>query len=173
MKPLELKRGHSRYREYQSVKARAEAEGLSVPEYAQKYKIDIPKRRHHKSIGEWKAEQQATGKALEMKVDNIKEQIESLKRLKQDALEDCIDPEEFKRLAKDKLHYKSMVESSKDVNLIRADGTECSAQDLIVEATKERVKLIEQIEEPEQSNTKSNKNGNSQADDSNPCDDDR
>lgn len=116
MEPFGLQRGVSRYKEYQSIKKRALNEGLSVPEYALKYNIEIPKRRKHKSIPTWKAEEQQKGIELENYIDKLEETVnflkerkESLELLEFEYKSGAIIPEHFIKLQEERDNYLKLL----------------------------------------------------------------
>lgn len=76
MKQFGLTRGVSRYKEYDSVRKKAVAHGYgadrkSVEQYAKDNDIELPKRRRHQSIGQYKAELQKQVLELENAVKNL------------------------------------------------------------------------------------------------------
>lgn len=77
MKQFGLSRGVSRYKEYDSVRKKAVAAGYgadlkSVEQYALDNNIELPKRRKHQSIGQYKAELQKQVLELENTVKILK-----------------------------------------------------------------------------------------------------
>ena len=85
---LGLRRGFSRYREFDSIRKKcAAALGIEKPdlrtvqEFAKKNGFELPKYRGHKTIGVWKAEQNEKGIQAEKEVAAIQKEIENDKEV--------------------------------------------------------------------------------------------
>ena len=85
MKPFNLERGVSRYKEYDSVRKKAISAGYgadlkSVEQYALDNNIKLPKRRRHQSIKQYKAELQQQILELEKTYNDLKRDTEYLEK---------------------------------------------------------------------------------------------
>lgn len=130
MKQFNLERGHSRYREYNSIKKRAEHEGLSVKEYSEKYNIEIPKKRRHKSIRQWKAEQNAMGMTLERRNKELSDKYQRLMGLIEEMEKGYVIPDRYIDTL-DKIEtYEGLLNIGSQLNITVGD-TETTLTDML------------------------------------------
>lgn len=130
MKQFNLERGYSRYREYQALLKRAENEGLSVKEYSEKYDIEIPKKRNHKSIRQWKAEQNAMGMTLERRNKELADRYQRLMGLIDEMENGYVIPDRYIDTLNTIETYEGLLNIGKQLNITVGD-TETTLTDML------------------------------------------
>lgn len=124
MSEFGLKRGYSRYKEYQAIKKRAEAQGFSdVKEYARINGIELPKYRAHKDISTWKAEQQEKGIALEREIERMKKELSDLEQVKYELINDHLIPKHYLKIVENCETYESLLKIGQSIDIV-VDGEE-------------------------------------------------
>lgn len=144
VKQFGLERGYSRYREYQALLKRAEKECLSVKEYSEKYNVPIPTKRKHKSIREWKAEQQAIGMMLERKNKELSDNYENLWELKDQLIKDFEIPDKYIEAIEKADTYKSILDIGRQLN-ITFDGKEMTVTDMLLECREQDLNRLDEL----------------------------
>lgn len=140
-----LERGYSRYREYQALLKRAEKEGLSVKEYSEKYNVKIPTKRNHKSIREWKAEQQAIGMMLERKNKELSDSYENLCELKDQLIRDYEIPDKYIKALQKVDTYEALLNIGEQL-MLTVDGKEISLTDMLWECREQDWDRLEELQ---------------------------
>lgn len=130
MKQFNLERGYSRYREYQALLKRAENEGLSVKEYSEKYDIEVPKKRRHKSIRQWKAEQTAMGMTLERRNKELADRYQRLMGLIDEMENGYVIPDKYIDTLDTIETYEGLLNIGKQLNITVGD-TETTLTDML------------------------------------------
>lgn len=145
MQRFGLERGYSRYREYESLKRKAQAQGKTVEQYAEENNLEVPKYRKHKGVREWKAEQHSLGMAYERKVDSLRSTLNDLEALKAELINQDVIPERHIALVQSCETYEKLLQIGKQLN-VNIDGQEMSITDFLQDCATQDLQRIQEFE---------------------------
>lgn len=135
MEPFGLARGHSRYNEYEAIKKRATAKGYEatpegVRDFAKTEGIEIPKKRNHKSIRQWKAELNREGIIIEHELEAKEKQLETIKKLINEEMEDPLFREEYFKVLENSEDLEKFKKKAEEIT-VKVNGEPSTLADII------------------------------------------